>query len=67
VSAKIWLRTSNVMVFTKSYEDAISTPGYRYFDFETVGANTSNCKIAINQPLTGRKIRGTDAYGHTDW
>jgi hypothetical protein len=36
----------------QSHEDDISSHGYKYFDFETVGAKMFRCKIAINQPLT---------------
>jgi hypothetical protein len=43
---------SNVVVFSKSYEDDICSHGYRYFDSEAVRAKIFRCTIAINQPMT---------------
>jgi hypothetical protein len=39
------------MVFSKSYEDDISSHGYKYFDFEIDGAKIYTFKIR-GQPAT---------------
>jgi hypothetical protein len=50
---------SNAMVFSKSYEDDISSHGYRYFEFEIDGAKMYTFKIR-DQSATDWKKNKSD-------
>jgi hypothetical protein len=48
-----------VLVLSETYEGDISIHGYGHFDFEFVGAKITSSTTAVNQTLTGSKIRET--------
>jgi hypothetical protein len=51
-----------VPVLSEAYKEDISSHGYGHFDFETVGAKIIGSTRALNQTLTGSKIRETGGY-----
>jgi hypothetical protein len=55
-----------VPVLSEAYEGDISIHGYGHFDFEFVGAKITSSTRAVNQALTGSKIRETGRiWAHT--